>query len=92
MSPQGLMSMHDQPFDDQSLSYGGSMPGSPGSSLLSSNLHTNRSLGGEREAMRQTRGGVRDSASGSVITSSSNYSEEEQSEVPESPLSRMSAH
>ncbi|CAN0516048.1 unnamed protein product, partial [Ectocarpus sp. 8 AP-2014] len=77
--------MHDQPFDDQSLSYG-SMPGSPGSSLLSSNLHTNR------EAMRQARGGVRDSASGSVITSSSNYSEEEQSEVPESPLSRMSAH
>ncbi|CAN0208433.1 unnamed protein product, partial [Ectocarpus sp. 12 AP-2014] len=91
MSPQGLMSMHDQPFDDQSLSYG-SMPGSPGSSLLSSNLYTNRSFGGDREAMRQARGGVRDSASGSVITSSSNYSEEEQSEVPESPLSRMSAH
>lgn len=77
MSPQGPMSMHDQLFDDQSLSYG-SMPGSPGSSLLSSNLHTNRSLGGDREAMRQARGGVRDSASGSVITSSSNYSEEEQ--------------
>lgn len=36
LSPQGLMSMHDQPFDDQSVSYGGSI--SPGSSLRRSGL------------------------------------------------------
>lgn len=75
MSPQGLMSMHDQPFDDQSMSYGGSMPGSPGSSLHSSNLlhqHASNAMD-----MRRARGGVPDSASGSVITSSSNYTEDE---------------
>lgn len=72
------MSMHDQPFDDQSMSYGGSIPGSPGSSLHSSNLLQHRSPAGNARDMRQARGGVPDSASGSVITSSSNYTEEEE--------------
>lgn len=70
--------MHEQPFDDQSLSYGGSMPDSPGSSLHSSNLLAHTSPADNARAMRQRRGGVPDSASGSVITSSSNYSEDEQ--------------
>lgn len=75
------MSMHDQPFDDQSMSYGGSIPGSPGSSLHSSHLlaHAHASpAGNTARDMRHARGGVPDSASGSVMTSSSNYTEDEQ--------------
>ena len=72
--------MHDQPFDDHSVSYGGSIPGSPGSSLHSSNLlaHHQSPAGNVARDMRHARGGVPDSASGSVITSSSNYTEDEQ--------------
>lgn len=71
--------MHDQPFDDHSVSYGGSIPGSPGSSLHSSNLLAHQSTADHAARdMRHARGGVPDSASGSVITSSSNYTEDEQ--------------
>lgn len=69
--------MHDQPFDDQSFIYGDSMPGSPGSSLHSSNLLPHTSPTANARAMRQARGGMPDSASGSVITSSSTYTDEQ---------------
>eukprot|EP00904_Undaria_pinnatifida_P006852 jgi/Undpi1/3297/HiC_scaffold_15.g06671.m1 len=73
----GLMSMHDQPFDDHSVSYGGSEPGSPTSSARSSNINPHASpAANARAAMRARRGGVPDSASGSQMTSSSTYSEE----------------
>lgn len=71
------MSMHDQPFDDHSVSYGGSEPGSPTSSARSSNINPHASpAANARAAMRARRGGVPDSASGSQMTSSSTYSEE----------------
>lgn len=77
LSPQGSMSMHDQPFDYQTESYlGESIPGSPGSSLHSSTMNPHASPTANARAMRLARGGVRDSASGSVMTSSSTYSEE----------------
>lgn len=72
------MSMHDHPFDDQSVSYGESIPNTPQSSLRSSNHHISPAANARmaRAAQLQTQG-VRDSASGSMMTSSSTYSEEE---------------
>ncbi|CAM9694310.1 unnamed protein product [Pylaiella littoralis] len=91
LSPQGLMSVHEK-LDNQSMSFGGSMPTSPGSSLHSSNLLHHTLTADNSNTMRPIRGGVSDSAPASVITSNSSNFSDEQSVSAESPLSRMSAH